>query len=254
MAVRRIHTWPDDVLRRKAAPVEDFGDEFQSLVDDMLETMYAAPGVGLAAPQVGVPKRLFVIDTSSDTEPGQVIVLANPEIVEAEDEVEFEEGCLSVPDYTAKVKRARRVAVRGHNRLGQPSRCARAPAGPRALQHEYDYLEGVLFIDHSAVPPGSRRRSQEGPRGPRGRASRARGEGRLSALELAVLSLPRRAPARRRVLTQPTAQGLRRKLAEPHQAGASSPAGAPAGKARRGASAAGLERAGAEAAVVVATG
>ena len=78
MAVRMIHTWPDEVLRRKAAPVEEFGDELQRLVDDMLETMYAAPGIGLAAPQVGVSKRLLVIDTSSDTEPGQVIVLANP--------------------------------------------------------------------------------------------------------------------------------------------------------------------------------
>ena len=138
MAVRRIHTWPDDVLRRKAAPVEDFGDELQRLVDDMLETMYAAPGIGLAAPQVGVSRRLFVIDTSSDTEPGQVIVLANPELFEAEDEVEAEEGCLSVPDYSAKVKRARRVAVRGHNRHGHPvevrgeeSARPRAPARDR---------------------------------------------------------------------------------------------------------------------------
>lgn len=147
MAVRRIHAWPDDVLRRKAAPVEDFGDEFQALVDDMLETMYAAPGIGLAAPQVGVSKRLFVIDTSSDTEPGQVIVLANPEIVEAEDEIEFEEGCLSVPEYTAKVKRARKVAVRGHSRHGQPLEVRGEDLLARALQHEFDHLEGVLFID-----------------------------------------------------------------------------------------------------------
>ena len=111
MAVRRIHTWPDDVLRRKAAPVEDFGDDLQRLVDDMLETMYAAPGIGLAAPQVGVSKRLFVIDTSSDTEPGQVIVLANPVLFEAEEEIVAEEGCLSVPDYSAKIKRARQQVL-----------------------------------------------------------------------------------------------------------------------------------------------
>jgi peptide deformylase len=147
MAIRRIHTWPDDVLRRKAAPVEDFGDEFQSLVDDMLETMYAAPGIGLAAPQVGVSKRLFVIDTSSDTEPAQVVVLANPEIVAAEDEIEYEEGCLSVPDYTAKVKRARRVALRGHDRHGKPVEVRGEDLLARALQHEFDHLEGVLFID-----------------------------------------------------------------------------------------------------------
>jgi len=147
MAVRKIHTWPDEVLRRKAAPVEDFGEELQRLVDDMLETMYAAPGVGLAAPQVGISSRLFVIDTSSDTEPGQVIVLANPELVEAEDEVESEEGCLSVPDYSAKVKRARRVAVRGRNRHGQPVEVRGEELLARALQHELDHLEGTLFID-----------------------------------------------------------------------------------------------------------
>jgi peptide deformylase len=147
MAVRRIHTWPDDVLRRKAAPVEDFGDDLQRLIDDMLETMYAAPGIGLAAPQVGVSRRLLVIDTSSDTEPGQVIVLANPELVESEDETDHEEGCLSVPDYSAKVKRARRVAVRGHNRHGQPVEVRGEELLARALQHEIDHLDGVLFID-----------------------------------------------------------------------------------------------------------
>jgi len=147
MAVRRIHTWPDDVLRRKAAPVEDFGEELQRLVDDMLETMYAAPGIGLAAPQVGVSKRLLVIDTSSDTEAGHLVVLANPELFEAEDPIEAEEGCLSVPDYSAKVKRARRVAVRGHNRHGQPVEVRGEDLLARALQHEIDHLEGTLFID-----------------------------------------------------------------------------------------------------------
>jgi peptide deformylase len=147
MAVRRIHTWPDEVLRRKAAPVEDFGEELQRLVDDMLETMYAAPGIGLAAPQVGISKRLLVIDTSSDTEPGDLVVLANPVLFEAEDPVEAEEGCLSVPDYTAKVKRARRVAVRGHNRHGQPVEVRGEELLARALQHEIDHLEGTLFID-----------------------------------------------------------------------------------------------------------
>jgi len=147
MAIRRIRTWPDDVLRRKAAPVEDFGEELQRLVDDMLETMYAAPGVGLAAPQVGVSRRVIVIDTSSNTEPGDLVVLANPVLVEAEGEDEIEEGCLSVPDYSAKVKRAQRVAVRGHDRHGQPVEISGEDLLARALQHEIDHLEGTLFID-----------------------------------------------------------------------------------------------------------
>lgn len=147
MAVRRIHTWPDEVLRRKAAPVADFGGELQRLIDDMLETMYAAPGVGLAAPQVGVSSRLFVIDTSSDTEPGRVVILANPEIVLAQDQIEVEEGCLSVPDYSAKVKRARRVEVRGHDRHGAPVVVSGEDLLARVLQHEIDHLDGVLFID-----------------------------------------------------------------------------------------------------------
>ena len=147
MAIRKIRTWPDEVLRQKAAPVEDFGDELQQLIDDMLETMYDAPGIGLAAPQVGVSRRLLVIDTSSRTEPDQILVLANPELVEAEDECEEEEGCLSVPDYSAKVKRARRVAVRGHNRHGHPVEVRGEDLLARAIQHEIDHLEGTLFID-----------------------------------------------------------------------------------------------------------
>ncbi|HEY6000981.1 MAG TPA: peptide deformylase [bacterium] len=147
MAIRTIRTWPDEVLRQKAAPVEDFGDELQRLIDDMLETMYHAPGVGLAAPQVGVSRRLLVIDVSSKTDPQQVIVLANPELVEADEPVEAEEGCLSVPDYSAKIKRARRVAVRGHNRHGHPVEVRGEDLLARALQHEIDHLEGMLFID-----------------------------------------------------------------------------------------------------------
>lgn len=147
MALRRIRTWPDEVLRRKAEKVENFDDELQQLIDDMLETMYDAPGVGLAAPQVGVSRRLLVIDTSSKTDPGQVIVLANPELVEAEDEDVCEEGCLSVPEYSAKVRRARRVAVRGHDRHGRPVEVRGEELLARALQHEIDHLEGTLFID-----------------------------------------------------------------------------------------------------------
>jgi len=147
MALLHILRYPDPRLNTVAKPVADVDDRIRRLVDDMLETMYAAPGIGLAAPQVGVSRRIFVIDTSSDTEPDQVIVLANPEIVEAAEEVEFEEGCLSVPDYSAKVKRARRVAVRGHNRHGHPVEVRGEDLLARALQHEIDHLEGTLFID-----------------------------------------------------------------------------------------------------------
>jgi peptide deformylase len=147
MATRKIHTWPAEVLRRKAKPVEDFGEELQQLIDDMLETMYAAPGIGLAAPQVGVSQRVLVIDTSSKTEPSQVVVLVNPTIVETLETIEEEEGCLSVPDYTAKVKRAAKVAVRGHDRHGRPTEVRAEELLARALQHEIDHLDGTLFID-----------------------------------------------------------------------------------------------------------
>jgi peptide deformylase len=147
MAIRTILTWPDELLRRKAKPVERFDAELQRLIDDMLETMYAAPGVGLAAPQVGVSRRVIVIDPSSRTEPDQLVVLVNPALVEAEESVEAEEGCLSVPEYSAKVRRARRVAVRGHDRHGNPVEVRGEELLARALQHEIDHLEGVLFID-----------------------------------------------------------------------------------------------------------
>jgi len=147
VATRTIRTWPDEVLRRKAEPVEAFDEELHRLVEDMLETMYAAPGIGLAAPQVGVARRVIVIDTSSRSDPEQVVVLVNPEIVEREGEVESEEGCLSVPDYSGKVKRARRVAVRGHDRHGRPALVEGEELLARALQHEIDHLDGTLFID-----------------------------------------------------------------------------------------------------------
>jgi peptide deformylase len=147
MAIRKIHTWPDDVLRRKAARVERFDDALQQLVDDMLETMYDAPGVGLAAPQLGVPQQVIVIDPSSRTDPGQLVVLVNPELVESEETIESEEGCLSIPDYSAKVTRARRVAVRGHDRHGKETLVRGEDLLARALQHELDHLAGVLFID-----------------------------------------------------------------------------------------------------------
>ena len=106
MAIREIKKFPDLVLKKKSAPVTAFDENLQKLIDDMIETMYAAPGVGLAAPQVGISKRLAVIDISSREEQHPLIVLINPSILKSEGEIEFEEGCLSIPEYTAKVTRA----------------------------------------------------------------------------------------------------------------------------------------------------
>src|SRR6266545_1789821 len=105
MGLLEIKTYPSKVLKEKAEPVREIGKDIQKLIDDMIETMYAAPGIGLAAPQVGVPKRLIVIDVSlRDKEKPPLVVLINPEIINADGEIESEEGCLSLPDYTTTVR------------------------------------------------------------------------------------------------------------------------------------------------------
>src|SRR5208337_3189625 len=109
MAVLEIKKYPDEGLKKKALPVERVDDSLQILIDDMIETMYAAPGVGLAAPQVGVSKRIIVVDVSTREEKSPLIVLLNPEIINAEGIAEFEEGCLSVPEYIAAVTRAESI-------------------------------------------------------------------------------------------------------------------------------------------------
>ena len=147
MTVRDIHTWPSEVLRKKAAPVEEVDDDLRRLADDMLETMYAAPGIGLAAPQVGVSKRLIVIDLSSGMEKDQLVVLANPEIVSSEGEIDSEEGCLSLPDLSVKVCRAEKVVVRGLDREGRTVEVQGEDLLAKALQHEIDHLDGVLLLD-----------------------------------------------------------------------------------------------------------
>jgi peptide deformylase len=147
VTVRAIRTWPDEVLRRSADRVERFDEELRRLVDDMLETMYAAPGIGLAAPQVGVSRRVIVIDLSSRSDPAQVLALANPEIVEAAEEIECDEGCLSLPEFNAKVRRARRVTVRGQDLEGRPVEIRGEDLLARALQHEIDHTEGRLLLD-----------------------------------------------------------------------------------------------------------
>ncbi|MEK7712490.1 MAG: peptide deformylase [Nitrospirota bacterium] len=147
MALLEIKKYPEKVLKEKTAPVVDINSSIQRLIDDMIETMYAAKGVGLAANQVGVSKRLCVIDISAADEKTPLIVIINPEIVEKKGSVEDEEGCLSIHEYRAKVKRAEEVLVKGLDRKGKPIEIAGGDLLARALQHEIDHLDGLLFID-----------------------------------------------------------------------------------------------------------
>ena len=147
MAILEIRKYPDDVLKKKALPVETVDKTLQRLIDNMIETMYAAPGIGLAAPQVGVSKRLLVIDISSKEEKIPLVVLINPEITESDGLVDSEEGCLSLPDYTTVVKRADMLIVKGLDRDGNPVEVECTGLLARAIQHEIDHLDGVLLID-----------------------------------------------------------------------------------------------------------
>lgn len=148
MGILEIKKYPERVLREKTSPVDKIDGKLQRLIDDMVETMYAAPGVGLAAPQVGISKRLIVIDVSMrDEEKTPLIVLINPEIIENGGEIEAEEGCLSLPGYTTVVKRSERVVVRGLDRKGKPLDVEGRGLLSRALQHEIDHLNGTLLID-----------------------------------------------------------------------------------------------------------
>lgn len=147
MAVRKILHYPDPVLKEKAATVTEFNEELRQLAEDMAETMYDAPGVGLAAPQVGVLKRVVVIDCSSKDEPDDLIVAVNPEIVATEGECTEEEGCLSVPGFWSSVKRAGKATMRYQDVEGNVhERTADGLLGV-CMQHELDHLEGILFVD-----------------------------------------------------------------------------------------------------------
>ncbi len=147
MAVLEIRKYPDRVLKQKAIPVASVNRELQVLIDDMIETMYAAPGVGLAAPQVGISKRLAVIDVSTKGSQMPLLVLINPVLLEMGGSIEFEEGCLSLPDFTSKVTRAERVVVRAVNREGKEIELETEGLLAIALQHEIDHLDGTLLID-----------------------------------------------------------------------------------------------------------
>jgi len=143
MAILEIKEYGDPVLREKALPVKEITLEILNLIKDMAETMYTDSGVGFSAPQVGVSKRIIVIDEEKDG----LIVLINPMIVKGEGEVVAEEGCLSVPGIYSQVKRSSKVTVKALNENGDPIEITKEGLTARALQHEIDHLDGILFID-----------------------------------------------------------------------------------------------------------
>jgi len=145
--IRPILKYGDDVLHQQARTVGDLTTEIDQLIDDMIETMYAAPGVGLAAPQVGVPLRIFVVDVSVGRDPGGLIVMINPSFVERDGMQLEEEGCLSVPTFNATVVRPERVVVKGLDRTGMEHQQEGSGLLARAFQHEMDHLDGLLFVD-----------------------------------------------------------------------------------------------------------
>lgn len=147
MAIRTILTYPHPVLREKAAKITEFDQELQTLVEDMVETMYAAPGVGLAANQIGVARQLVVVDRSTVDNQRDYITLVNPVISDGEGSIIDEEGCLSVIECYAKVKRFRKIHVTAQDVQGNPLEFDAEDRYARIIQHEIDHLLGTLFID-----------------------------------------------------------------------------------------------------------
>lgn len=147
MALRPIVAFPLPILKKKAQPVTEFDENLKGLVNDMAETMYDAPGVGLAAPQIGISLQLVVIDITPKDEPNNLIVLVNPRIVKGEGEEVDEEGCLSVVDYCSNVKRFQKIWVEAQDIEGNPLNFEAEDFYARVIQHELDHLNGKLFID-----------------------------------------------------------------------------------------------------------
>lgn len=146
--IRTILHYPDPKLRNKGLPIASITPEILTLIEDMAETMYAAPGVGLAATQIGEPVSLFLIDIASEDEPSDLRVFINPQILERVGTQVFDEGCLSFPGVTEEIKRAAHVKVRAQDRTGAFFELEADGLLAVAIQHEYDHLEGVLMIDH----------------------------------------------------------------------------------------------------------
>jgi peptide deformylase len=150
MALREVLKFPDKRLREVSQPVAEITDEIRSLAEDMLEVMYDEPGIGLAAPQVGVALRLVVVDTEWTAEDAErsPLVLVNPVLSDAEGKISWSEGCLSVPDFEADVERSERVSLSATNLDGEAVRIDAEGLQAVCFQHEIDHLEGILFIDH----------------------------------------------------------------------------------------------------------
>ena len=160
MAVHPIVCADNPKLRQKSKKVKRFGPSLQALIDDMVETMHAVNGLGLAAPQIGVQQRVIVIqlpENEEDPQSAQLIALCNPKIVRVRGEEEGEEGCLSVPGYVGLVKRATSVTVKGYDLKGKETRLKANGLLARAFQHEIDHLDGILFIDRVESPDKLRR-------------------------------------------------------------------------------------------------
>ena len=145
--IRPILKYGDDVLHQEAQPVVDLTAEIDRLIDDMIDTMYAAPGIGLAAPQIGVSLRIFVVDVSVGRERDGLMVMINPSFVEREGMQLEDEGCLSVPDFNATVVRPARAVVKALDRTGAEYQRDGTGLLARAFQHEMDHLDGTLFVD-----------------------------------------------------------------------------------------------------------
>lgn len=148
MALLPIRIYPDPVLRVKCPPVERFDEELRTLVEDMTQTMHEAPGVGLAAPQVGIEQRLALVDLSVGEDPEQLFVLVNPVILEEEGKETAVEGCLSIPNITDKVSRPYRIRVAAQTLEGEAFEMEAEDWLARAICHEVDHLDGVLFVDY----------------------------------------------------------------------------------------------------------
>jgi peptide deformylase len=145
--IRPILRFGADILHQPATPVPEITPHIQQLIDDMIQTMYAAPGVGLAAPQIGVPLRIFVADISVGRNAGDLIAFVNPEFVEREGMQLEDEGCLSVPGFNATVARPSRAVLRGLDREGRAQTIEATGLLARCFQHEMDHLDGTLFVD-----------------------------------------------------------------------------------------------------------
>jgi peptide deformylase len=149
MSIQKIYQYPDPVLRKETETITTFDDNLASLAEDMAETMYDAPGVGLAAPQIGRSVKLIVVDTSRDKEgERQFMPMVNPEIIAREGTQIDEEGCLSVPDLTSTVKRSKKITVSFQDIQGQVHELSTEDRFAVVLQHEIDHINGILFIDH----------------------------------------------------------------------------------------------------------